>query len=66
MGTMAVLVQMWVARFQSRPSRQPPFTETTFLFCGKVDEFRRVNDGGGELVLVWCVTTEFRSFYKSS
>lgn len=33
MGTMALLVQMWMARCQSRPSRQPPLTETTFLAC---------------------------------
>lgn len=33
MGTMALLVQRWMAFFQSRPSMQPPLTETTFLAC---------------------------------
>ncbi len=32
-GTMADLVQMWMALFQSRPSMRPPLTETTFLSC---------------------------------
>lgn len=29
----ALLVQMWIALPQSNPSRHPPFTETTLLFC---------------------------------
>lgn len=31
MGTMALLVQMWIAFVQSRPSMQPPLTESTFF-----------------------------------
>ncbi|RYP61368.1 hypothetical protein DL771_010155 [Monosporascus sp. 5C6A] len=41
-GTMAELVHMCTAFPQSSPSRQPPFTETTFLlWCPPVSSARR-------------------------
>lgn len=55
MGSMADLVQMWIAVAQSRPLRQPPFTDTTFLpwvVSRSVGVgFMMVTEGGGRILL---------------
>ena len=64
MGTMADFVQMWMAFFQSKPSRQPPFTETTFLPCSEVRLILGVEIS--VYLLGWCEVIACRNSYKSS